>query len=73
MPGHLTNRVDYSWAVGLFVAGLLTCSLCRSLDRAAEQAAIAASDRELAAIDAAAALSAEHRAGHPTLCLRLPV
>src|SRR6266851_5112118 len=55
VPAHLTNMVDYSWAVGLIVSGLLYLLLCRSLDRATEQAAIEASDRELAAIDAAAA------------------
>ncbi len=54
VPAHLTNMVDYSWAVGLIVSGLLYLLLCRSLDRATEQAAIEASDRELAAIDAAA-------------------
>ena len=55
VPGHVTNRVDYSWAVGLLVSGLLYLLLCRSLDRTAEQTAIEASDRELAAIDAATA------------------
>ncbi|HEX9520127.1 MAG TPA: cytosine permease, partial [Streptosporangiaceae bacterium] len=54
-PGHLLNSVDYSWVVGLLVSGLLYLLLSRSLDRTAEQAAIEASDRELAAIDAAAA------------------
>jgi NCS1 family nucleobase:cation symporter-1 len=54
-PGHLLNGVDYSWVVGLIVSGLLYLVLSRSLDRAAEQAAIEASDRELAAIDAAVA------------------
>jgi len=54
-PGHLLNGVDYSWVVGLIVSGLLYWILCRSLNTAAEQAAIEASDRELAAIDAAAA------------------
>ena len=52
-PGHLLNDVDYSWVVGLIVSGLVYLILSRSLDRAAEQAAIEASDRELAAIDAA--------------------
>jgi purine-cytosine permease-like protein len=55
VPGHLTNGVDYSWAVGLFVSGLLYWILSRSLDTSAEQAAIEASNLELAAIDAAAA------------------
>ena len=59
VPGHLTNGVDYSWAVGLIVSGLLYWILCRSLDVNAERAAIAASDRELAAIDAAAATTTE--------------
>jgi purine-cytosine permease-like protein len=53
VPAHLTAGVDYSWAVGLLVAGLLYLLLCRSLDTSAEQAAIEASERELAAIDAA--------------------
>ena len=57
-PAHVSNGVDYSWAVGLFVAGPLYLLLCRSLDRSAEQAAIEASDRELAAIDAATAAGA---------------
>ncbi len=48
------NYVDYSWVAGLIVSGLLYLLLSRSLDRAAEQSAIEASDRELAAIDAAA-------------------
>jgi nucleobase:cation symporter-1, NCS1 family len=54
-PGHLLNGVDYSWVAGLIVSGLLYLGLCRSLDKATEQTAIEASDRELAAIDAAAA------------------
>jgi nucleobase:cation symporter-1, NCS1 family len=54
-PGHLLNSIDYSWVVGLLVSGLLYLLLSRSLDRTAEQAAIEASNRELAAIDAAAA------------------
>src|SRR6266852_2226232 len=54
VPKHLTNGVDYSLAVGLLVSGLLYWLVSRSLDRPAEQAAIEASDRELAAIDAAA-------------------
>jgi len=54
-PGHLLNGVDYSWVVGLIVSGLLYLILSRSLDTSAEQVAIEASDRELAAIDAAVA------------------
>ena len=52
------NDVDYSWVAGLIVSGLLYLVLCRSLDRAAEQAAIESSDRELAVIDAAAEAAA---------------
>ncbi len=63
VPAHLTNGVDYSWAVGLFVSGLLYLLLCRSLDLNAERAAIAASDRELAAIDAAASSGASTTEG----------
>ena len=48
IPNHVTNGVDYSWLVGLLVAGLVYWILSRSLDLTAEQAAIAASDRELA-------------------------
>ena len=55
VPAHVTNLVDYSWAVGLLVSAVLYMLLCRSLDRTAEQTAIEASDRELAAIDAATA------------------
>src|SRR5215813_3991986 len=55
VPGHVTDGVDYAWAVGLFVSGLLYLLLCRSLNTAAEQAAIDSSERELAAIDAAVA------------------
>ena len=44
--------------VGLLVSGLLYLVLSRSLDRAAEQSAIEASDRELQAIDAAAEAAA---------------
>ncbi len=54
-PSHLTNGVDYSWLVGLAVSGLVYLGLSRSLDLTAEQAAIAASERQLRAIDAAAA------------------
>lgn len=56
---QLANGVGYSWAVGLFVSGLLYLILCRSLDVNAERAAIAASDRELAAIDTAAEVTSE--------------
>src|ERR1700736_7027117 len=52
-PGHLTNGVDYAWLGGLLVAGLVYLVLSRSLNLTAEQSAIAASDRELQAIDAA--------------------
>ena len=64
-PNHVTNGVDYSWLVGLVVSGVVYFVLSRSLDLAAEQAAIAASERELQAIDviAEAAALAEH--GHP--------
>src|SRR6266568_3339287 len=58
VPAHLTNGVDYAWVAGLLVSGLLYLLLCRSLDTAAEQVAIDASDRELQAIDAAAAAAA---------------
>src|SRR5262249_16921104 len=55
VPAHPTHGVDHSWAVGPFVSGLLYWILSRSLNTGAEQAAIEASNRELAAIDAAAA------------------
>ncbi|MGN6682310.1 MAG: cytosine permease, partial [Streptosporangiaceae bacterium] len=55
VPGHVTDGVDYAWAVGLFISGLLYLLLCLSLDTRAEQAAIEASERELQAIDAATA------------------
>ena len=54
-PGHVTGGVDYSWLVGLAVSGLVYWLVSRSLDTSAEQAAIAASERQLQAIDAAAA------------------
>ena len=50
-PAHVTNGVDYSWLVGLVVSGLVYLLLSRSLDLAAEQSAIDASERELQAID----------------------
>jgi purine-cytosine permease-like protein len=50
-PSHVTDGVDYSWLVGLLVSGLVYLVLSRSLDLAAEQAAISASERELRAID----------------------
>jgi nucleobase:cation symporter-1, NCS1 family len=53
-PGQLTNGVDYSWLVGLAVSGIVYFALSRSLDVAAEQGAIEASDRELHAIELAA-------------------
>jgi purine-cytosine permease-like protein len=52
-PRHVTNGVDYSWLVGLVVAGIVYLLLSRSLDLTAEQSAIEASERELRAIDAA--------------------
>jgi len=51
VPNHVTNGVDYSWVVGLLVSGLVYLVLSRSLDLAAEQEAIKASERELQAID----------------------
>src|SRR5215469_8424515 len=51
IPNHVTNGVDYSWVVGLLVSGLVYFVLSRSLDLRAEQAAIAASERELQTID----------------------
>jgi nucleobase:cation symporter-1, NCS1 family len=65
VPAHLTNGVDYSWVVGLLVSGLLYLFLSRSLDTAAEQSAIDASERQLREIDeAAAADAAAAEAGH---------
>jgi cytosine/uracil/thiamine/allantoin permease len=58
-PNHITNGVDYSWLVGLAVSGLVYWLVSRSLDVSAEQSAIEASERELRAIDAIAAQSAE--------------
>ena len=58
IPNHVTNGVDYSWVVGLLVSGLLYLVLSRSLDLDAEQAAIAASERELQSIDVAAEAAA---------------
>ncbi len=55
IPTHLTNGVGYSWIVGLPVSGLVYFVLSRTLDQNAEAAAIEASNRELQAIDAAAA------------------
>ena len=43
------DGADISFAVGLLVSGVLYLVLCRGLDLDAEQAAIAASDRELEA------------------------
>ena len=43
--------MDYSWVVGLLVSGLVYLVLSRSLDLKSEQAAIAASERELQTID----------------------
>jgi nucleobase:cation symporter-1, NCS1 family len=53
IPKHVTNGVDYSWVVGLLVSGLVYLVLSRSLNLAAEQAAITASERELQKIDVA--------------------
>jgi cytosine/uracil/thiamine/allantoin permease len=49
-PAHLTHGVDYSWVVGLVVSGLVYLALSRSLDLAAEQSAIEASERQLQAV-----------------------
>jgi hypothetical protein len=51
VPGHLTHGVDYSWLVGLVVAGVVYLVASRSLDPAPERAAIEASERELQSID----------------------
>jgi NCS1 family nucleobase:cation symporter-1 len=64
VPAHLTNGVDYSWVVGLLVSGLLYLFLSRSLDTAAEQSAIDASERQLREIDEAAADAAAAEACH---------
>ena len=64
-PNHVTNGVDYSWVVGLLVSGLVYLFLSRSLDLAAEQSAIAASERELQSIDVAAEAAAVAEQGHP--------
>jgi purine-cytosine permease-like protein len=50
-PAHVANGVDYSWIIGLAVSGIVYWVASRSLDRNAEQAAIEASERELAAIE----------------------
>jgi purine-cytosine permease-like protein len=50
-PAHVANGVDYSWIIGLAVSAIVYWVASRSLDRTAEQAAIEASERELAAID----------------------
>jgi nucleobase:cation symporter-1, NCS1 family len=55
-PSHVTNGVDYSWLVGLAVSGLVYLFLSRTLDLAAEQAAIVSSELQLRAIDAQAGL-----------------
>jgi hypothetical protein len=64
-PAHLTNGVDYSWLVGLVVSGLVYLLLSRSLNLAAEQSAIDASERELQAIDVVAEAAAITEEGHP--------
>jgi len=51
-PAHVANGVDYSWIIGLAVSGIVYWVASRSLDLTAEQAAIEASERELAAIAA---------------------
>lgn len=55
IPGYYTswgvqqlNFVDISWIIGLFVSGILYWLITRNLDRAAESAAIEASDEALA-------------------------
>jgi len=53
-PGHITEGVDYSWLVGLFVSGVVYWLCARSLDLSSEQAAIEASEAQLMAIDAEA-------------------
>ena len=50
--------MDYSWLVGLVVSGLVYLVLSRSLNLAAEQSAIDASERELQAIDVVAEAAA---------------
>jgi hypothetical protein len=62
---HLTNGVDYAWLVGLVVSGLVHLLLSRSLDVAAEQSAIDASERELRAIDIVAEAATITEQGHP--------
>src|SRR5208282_4056404 len=64
-PSHLTNGVDYSWLVGLAVSGIVYFLLSRSLDLAAEQSAIDASEQELQTIDVAAEAAAIAEEGHP--------
>jgi nucleobase:cation symporter-1, NCS1 family len=63
-PSHLTNGVDYAWLVGLAVSGLLYLLLSGSLDVAAEQSAIDASERELKAIDIVAEAATSTAQGH---------
>ncbi len=57
--------MDYSWLVGLAVSGLVYLLLSRSLNLAAEQSAIDASEHELQAIDAVAGAAAIAEQGHP--------
>src|SRR5712691_117837 len=64
-PSHLTNGVDYSWLVGLVISGLVYLLLSRSLDVAAEQSAIDASEREQQAIDVFAEAATITEQGHP--------
>jgi hypothetical protein len=63
-PAHLTNGVDYSWLVGLVVSGLVYLLLSRSLNLAAEQSSIDASERELQAIDVVAEAATLGEEGH---------
>jgi hypothetical protein len=61
----VTNGVDYAWLVGLVVSGLVYLVLSRSLNLAAEQSAIDASERELQAIDVVAEAAAIAEESHP--------
>ncbi len=54
VANHLLNKIDFSWVAGLIVSGVLYLVLSRTLDTSSELAAIASSERELAAIDLAA-------------------
>jgi NCS1 family nucleobase:cation symporter-1 len=63
-PAHLTSGVDYSWLVGLVVSGLVYLLVSRSLNLAAEQSAIDASERQLQALDVEAEAAATAGRGH---------